>query len=116
MNLGRPYGLALPDCNFIDLSHAPYNRRTAIALTKYCDAGVTLDTFLLHGSQAVGASHVVAIMISSHPEVVCYPDQCIKNGLIQNITPCMIVDELSHFLVPSNVRNIHSPQGPHLRL
>lgn len=69
-----------PNWNFLDLSSAGYDRRISIAITKFCDAGITLDTFLLHGSYAVGARNVVAIMVSSHKEVVTYPNNIVING------------------------------------
>lgn len=62
---------------FIDLSNASYSRRQALALTAVADGGITLDTFLLHGSQAVGARNVVVLLVSTYAEVVCYPDQVV---------------------------------------
>lgn len=67
-------------CTFIDLSDVQFSRREAISLTKYCKAGITLDTFLLHGSQAVKAKNVIVTLITTHPEVVCYSDQTVLNG------------------------------------
>jgi ADP-heptose:LPS heptosyltransferase len=66
---------------FVDLSNKTYSRRQSIALTKFCKAGITLDTFLLHGSKAVHAPNVIAVLVSSHPEVVTYEGQIILNGL-----------------------------------
>ena len=65
---------------FIDLSSEKYDLRTSIAITKFCDVGITLDTFLLHGSKAVGARNVIAIMVSSHKEVVTYPGNIVVQG------------------------------------
>lgn len=66
---------------FLDLSNQQYSRRIAIAITKQCDAGITLDTFLLHGSEAVQAKNVLALMVSSHFQVVTYHDQIVCDGL-----------------------------------
>jgi len=90
----------LDHCTFIDLSLAGYERRTSIAITKFCTAGVTLDTFLLHGSKAVGARNVFALMVSSHPEVVTYTDQDVLDGLgnPQSITPENVVQRLKRVL------------------
>ncbi len=60
--------------SFLDLSQEQYSRRISIAISQQAAAGITLDTFMLHGSQAVRAKNVLAIMVSSHPEVVCYSD------------------------------------------
>jgi hypothetical protein len=61
--------------SFIDLSQEQYSRRQSIAITKIAAGGATLDTFLLHGSEAVRARNVIVLLVSSHQEVVCYPDQ-----------------------------------------
>ncbi len=66
---------------FIDLSKEQYSRRQAIALTKFSQAGITLDTFLLHGSYAVSASRVIVALATSHPEVVCYNGQVYVEAL-----------------------------------
>jgi len=71
---------ALPDYAFIDLSQEEFSRRTAMAITKYCHSGIVLDSFLLHGSYAVGAKNVIAVMVSSHPEVVTYSNQYVVNA------------------------------------
>jgi ADP-heptose:LPS heptosyltransferase len=60
---------------FVDLSRKQYSRRQAIALTAVADAGITLDSFLLHASEAVRAKNVLVVLVSTYPEVVCYPDQ-----------------------------------------
>lgn len=67
-------------CTFIDLSDIQFSRREAISLTKYCKAGITLDTFLLHGSHAVEAKNVIVVLVTTHPEVVCYSDQTVLNS------------------------------------
>jgi ADP-heptose:LPS heptosyltransferase len=63
--------------NFIDLSDEKYNRRLSIAITKYCYAGITLDTFLLHGSHAVGSKNVILLLFSTHEKVVAYPENIV---------------------------------------
>ena len=73
--------------NIIDLSECQSSKREAMAITKYCAAGITLDTFLLHGSEAVEAKNTLVILVSSHPEVVCYKDQVVLNGLQNGIRP-----------------------------
>ena len=69
---------------FVDLSSEVHSRRISIAITKLCNMGVTLDTFLLHCSGAVKAKNVIAIMVSSHKEVVTYPNQIVIQGSIEN--------------------------------
>lgn len=75
--------------SFMNLSAGEYNPRLAIAITKFCYAGITLDTFLLHGSRAVNAKNVIVILGSSRPEVVTYPGQTVlyQNGRCK-IQPC----------------------------
>jgi len=63
------------ECIFIDLSHAHYSLRQSLAITKHCHAGICLDSFLVHGSAAVKAKNVIALLGSSRPEVVTYPGQ-----------------------------------------
>ncbi|MGR3754935.1 glycosyltransferase family 9 protein [Edwardsiella anguillarum] len=63
------------ECTFIDLSHAGYSLRESLAITTQCQAGICLDSFLIHGSAAVGAKNVIALLGSSKPEVVTYPGQ-----------------------------------------
>lgn len=62
-----------PEYEFIDLSSGDYEPRTAIAMAESCDAGIALDSFLLHGSKSVDAKNVIAILGSSRPETVTYP-------------------------------------------
>jgi ADP-heptose:LPS heptosyltransferase len=88
------------DYSFIDLSKAGYTRRLSIAITAQCIAGITLDTFLLHGSQAVHAKNIFVILVSSHPEVVTYPGQIVFDGLSdeRNIRPKNVVQQLRKLL------------------
>ncbi|RJL45900.1 glycosyltransferase family 9 protein [Pectobacterium carotovorum] len=65
------------ECTFIDLSHENYSLRESLAITTQCQAGICLDSFLIHGSAAVGAKNVIALLGSSQPEVVTYPSQYI---------------------------------------
>ncbi|MEI2604256.1 hypothetical protein V8O11_10635 [Erwinia aphidicola] len=62
-------------CIFIDLSKAEYSLRESLAVTTQCYAGICLDSFLIHGSAAVGAQNVITILGSSRPQVVTYPGQ-----------------------------------------
>lgn len=81
---------------FLDLSEETYTRRQAVALTKAANAGITLDTFLLHGSEAVGAKNVIVLLVSTYPEVVCYPDQIVlKHSEEEPITADAILTELN---------------------
>jgi ADP-heptose:LPS heptosyltransferase len=59
----------------LELSESNYSLRQSLALTKLCLAGITLDTFLVHGSNAVGAKNVLVLLGSSRKEVVTYPTQ-----------------------------------------
>jgi ADP-heptose:LPS heptosyltransferase len=81
---------------FIDLSQKQYTLRQVIALTAVADAGITLDSFLLHGSQAVHAKNVIVLLVSTYPEVVCYPNQIILNGMEnpKNISVDIIIEKL----------------------
>jgi ADP-heptose:LPS heptosyltransferase len=63
--------------SFIDLSQSNYSPRESLAITTQCKAGICLDSFLIHGSAAVGAKNVIALLGSSQPEVVTYPGQSI---------------------------------------
>ena len=60
---------------FIDLFAQKYEPRISVAITKFCNAGITLDSFLLHSSYAVNAKNVIAILGSSRPESVMHPNQ-----------------------------------------
>ena len=82
--------------SFVDLSEGKYTRRISIAITKYCNAGITLDTFLLHGSHAIGARNVIVILVSSHKEVVTYPEQTVLEQfkLKKEIIPQMVIKKL----------------------
>ena len=81
--------------SFVDLSSDKYERRLSIAITQQCDAGITLDTFLLHGSHAVNAKNVIALLVTSHKEVVCYPEQVV---LKEEINPEMVLGNLKKLL------------------
>ncbi len=61
--------------DFIDLSHAGYSLCQSLAITKYSFAGICLDSFLVHGSAAVGARNVVVLAGSSRGECITYPGQ-----------------------------------------
>lgn len=86
--------------SFIDLSREHFPRRVSIAITQQCVAGITLDTFLLHGSRAVGAKNVVVILVSSHPEVVTYKGQRVLDGLrnSNNITVENVAEHLDKLI------------------
>lgn len=60
---------------FLDLSNIHYSLRESLSITKVSYGGVALDSFLLHGSAAVDASNVVALLGSSNPVCVSYPKQ-----------------------------------------
>ena len=47
----------------------------SLSITKASKGGITLDTFILHGSKAVSAKNVLVLAGSSRAEVVTYPDQ-----------------------------------------
>lgn len=64
-------------CAFLDLGNANYSLRESLALTTACAGGVCLDSFLIHGSAAVGASGVLALLGSSRIECVSYPGQVV---------------------------------------
>lgn len=83
---------------FVDLAKQQYSRREAIALTAAAHAGITLDSFLLHGSQAVHAPNVIVILVSSHPEVVCYSDQIVvkKTASLKHPSVQSILYELNN--------------------
>lgn len=89
---------ALPKYD-IDLYAEKYVRRVSIAMTQHCYAGITLDTFLLHGSEAVGAKNVIALLTSSHHEVVAYPDQTVidQSRTGAPITASIVLDKLASF-------------------
>lgn len=74
--------------SFIDLSQGDYKPRISIAITKFCDGGITLDSFLLHGSKSVDAKNVIAILGSSRPEVVAYPGQVVIYEINCPVQPC----------------------------
>ncbi|MEK6833103.1 MAG: hypothetical protein AABY32_03575 [Nanoarchaeota archaeon] len=61
--------------DIIDLSKTNFTLRQSLAITKVCKGGITLDTFLVHGSAAVGAKNVLVLLGSSRKEVVTYPSQ-----------------------------------------
>lgn len=81
-------------CSLVDLSKLQYTKRQSIGITKYCDVGVTLDTFLLHGSKAISAKNTIALLTSSHKEVVTYPDQFVFNAKFQDFTPNILADKV----------------------
>jgi len=62
---------------FIDLSKSEFSLRESLAITKVSEAGITLDTFLAHGSAAVGSKNVLVLLGSSRKEVVGYPGQTV---------------------------------------
>ncbi len=57
------------------LSSDDYSPRESLAITKEAFGGITLDSFLLHGSYSVGAKNVIVLLGSSRKEVVGYPGQ-----------------------------------------
>jgi hypothetical protein len=63
------------DFQLIDLAAEHYSLRQSLALTQASLAGLCLDSFLLHGSWAVGAKNVLVLLGSSRTECVIYPGQ-----------------------------------------
>lgn len=61
--------------DFIDLSHAGYSLCQSLAIVKHSFAGICLDSFLVHGSAAVGAQNVIVLAGSSRGECITYPGQ-----------------------------------------
>lgn len=61
--------------DFIDLSCAHYSPRESLAIARNSFSGVCLDSYMVHGSAAVGAKNVLVILGSSRPECVTYPGQ-----------------------------------------
>lgn len=64
-----------PQYKFVDLSASGYTIRQSMAITIFSAAGICLDSFLVHGSAAVGAQNVLVLLGSSRPECVTYPNQ-----------------------------------------
>ena len=62
---------------FLDLSKSNYSLRESLAIAKVSRAGICLDSFLVHGSAAVGAKNVLVLLGSSHPTCVTYPEQTV---------------------------------------
>jgi hypothetical protein len=87
-------------CNFVNLQQ--YSVKDAIALAAICDAGVTLDTYALHGAAAVGAQNVIGLMISSPWEVVGYAGQKSVNGLSDDAA-----QQIANILAEA----VHEPDG-----
>ena len=81
---------------FINLSSGVYSKRISMAITKACFGGITIDTFLIHGSKAVNAKNVITILVSSHPKVVTYKDQIILDGTknVKNISPQAVAGKM----------------------
>ncbi|MFA7209047.1 MAG: class I SAM-dependent methyltransferase [Parcubacteria group bacterium] len=71
-----------PQFSFIDLSLKKYNPRISAAITLFCEAGITLDTYLSHASHTVGSKNVIVLLVkkSSDPEMVAYSEQIIIDG------------------------------------
>jgi ADP-heptose:LPS heptosyltransferase len=61
--------------DLIDLSHAGYSLLQSLAITKHSFGGICLDSFLVHGSAAVGARNVIVLAGSSRGECITYPGQ-----------------------------------------
>lgn len=61
--------------DFIDLSNTEFTLLQSLAITKHSFAGVCLDSFLVHGSAAVGAKNVIVLIGSSRSECMTYPGQ-----------------------------------------
>lgn len=70
--------------SFVDLSSGEYSLRIAMAITKFCLGGIVLDTFLLHGSKAVGAKNVIGVMVKTPLGVSTYKDQIGVRGYEEN--------------------------------
>jgi ADP-heptose:LPS heptosyltransferase len=69
LHLGEPQEPLLSEVEYLSLSP-----RQSIAITKYADGIVTLDTFLLHAAatQRLASGGVVTLLGSSHPTCVSY--------------------------------------------
>jgi len=61
--------------DFIDLSKVNYSLLQSLAIVKHSFAGICLDSFLVHGSAAVGAKNVIVLAGSSRGECITYPGQ-----------------------------------------
>lgn len=61
--------------DFIDLSQAGFSLCQSLAITKLSFGGICLDSFLVHGSAAVGARNVIVLAGSSRGECISYPGQ-----------------------------------------
>lgn len=70
---------SLPQYHFIEPeNHFTY--RQSILFTKYCDAGVCLDSFLMHGSHVVQAPNVIVLLTATPESMVAYTDQTVLDG------------------------------------
>ncbi|TFH90292.1 glycosyltransferase family 9 protein [Vibrio ouci] len=75
--------------DFIDLSYAHYSPRQSLAIARHSLAGICLDSFMVHGSAAVGAVNVLVLLGSSRAECVTYPGQRVFYHLSQcPMQPC----------------------------
>lgn len=75
--------------SFIDLSNAGYTLRQSLAITTVSSGGICLDSFLVHGSAAVGAKSVIVLLGSSRAECVTYSGQhIISSSKICAAQPC----------------------------
>jgi hypothetical protein len=79
--------------SFLELDER-FPKRTAIAITKFCRGGITLDTFLSHGSQAVGAPNVIVILVSTRPETVTYSNQIVLYNPNEVVTPALVTEKV----------------------
>lgn len=61
--------------DIIDLSKTKFSLRQSLAIAKVAKGGITLDTFMVHGSASVRAENVLVLLGSSRKEVVSYPFQ-----------------------------------------
>jgi ADP-heptose:LPS heptosyltransferase len=73
---------------FLGLSEECYTPRDSIALSKFCDAGIVVDSFLLHGSEVAGTKNVIVLLGSSNPKVVTYPGQTVIYERVCEVQPC----------------------------
>ncbi|RLM26896.1 hypothetical protein BIY29_04585 [Brenneria alni] len=71
------YSIFSDHFDFLDLSNSKYSLRQSLAITKFSFAGICPDSFLVHGSAAVGAKNVIVLLGSSRKECVTYPGQVV---------------------------------------
>jgi ADP-heptose:LPS heptosyltransferase len=80
-----------PKITFLDLS--VFKFRPALAMMSNCDAGISLDSYPVHGAQAVSAPKTMVILIGTPPIFTGYPGQTIIDGF--NDTSNLRVEKVS---------------------